>query len=344
MRRASIIINNFEYAHYLAESIDSALSQTYPNVEVIVVDDGSKDNSRSIIELYGNRVTALLRENGGQTNAVNASFPHASGDFILILDADDVLEKEAVATAMAAFEAHPEASKFQFPLRVIDDNGKATGVMNPRAKLDSGNVVPLLLRSGHYISPPTSGNFYPRWVLEKIMPVPETIWRHCDAYLNTLAPFHGPVVSSEAPLGRYRVHGNSMSSVGNLNIGKIRTLIGDFEKQVDLLETYCQQNAIPFSRLCCPHWTHGKLLLAERKMTHGNVLKVALNLVRSLWASPGELSLVTQVGLSCWAAAVVLLPAPMVNRILRLGFSRPRFPSIRLPGFVHRSREKYHSS
>src|SRR4029079_13012949 len=67
----SVIVNNFNYERYVGQAIESALGQTYPHVEVIVVDDGSQDASRTVIEGFGDRVIALLKENGGQGSAFN---------------------------------------------------------------------------------------------------------------------------------------------------------------------------------------------------------------------------------------------------------------------------------
>ncbi len=71
MDKVSIVINNYNYASYLNFALDSALSQTYHNCEVIVVDDGSTDSSRRIIESNGDRVEALYKRNGGQASAFN---------------------------------------------------------------------------------------------------------------------------------------------------------------------------------------------------------------------------------------------------------------------------------
>ena len=70
----SILINNYNYGYFLGAAIESALSQTYQNIEIIVVDDGSTDNSREIIAHYGNHIIPILKENGGQASAFNAGF------------------------------------------------------------------------------------------------------------------------------------------------------------------------------------------------------------------------------------------------------------------------------
>lgn len=75
----SIIITSYNYDRFLRESIDSAINQTYANIEIIAVDDGSKDNSKEIITSYGNKITAILKDNGGQASAFNAGFKVSNG-------------------------------------------------------------------------------------------------------------------------------------------------------------------------------------------------------------------------------------------------------------------------
>ena len=77
---ASIIVNNYNYGRFLPDAIESALAQSYPRVEVIVVDDGSTDHSRAVIARYGARIHAVLKPNGGQASAFNAAFAHSYGE------------------------------------------------------------------------------------------------------------------------------------------------------------------------------------------------------------------------------------------------------------------------
>ena len=76
----SILINNFNYGRFVAQSIESALAQDYPRIEVVVVDDASTDDSQSVIRQYADRVrTVLLERNGGQAAAFNAASRRATG-------------------------------------------------------------------------------------------------------------------------------------------------------------------------------------------------------------------------------------------------------------------------
>src|SRR5690242_13648165 len=102
MSLASVVVNNYNYARFLPEAIDSALDQTWAETEVIVVDDGSSDRSREIIAGYGDRIVRVFKENGGQNSALNAGFSRSRGDVILFLDSDDALLPTAAAAAVEA--------------------------------------------------------------------------------------------------------------------------------------------------------------------------------------------------------------------------------------------------
>ncbi|TIQ11887.1 MAG: glycosyltransferase family 2 protein, partial [Mesorhizobium sp.] len=102
----SIIIPNYNYARFLKRSIDSALKQDYADVEVIVVDDASQDNSTTIIESYRDEIVACPRvQNGGHAAAFNTGFAASSGKIVLFLDADDYLYPTAVSTIVDTWDA-----------------------------------------------------------------------------------------------------------------------------------------------------------------------------------------------------------------------------------------------
>ncbi|MFH2107721.1 MAG: glycosyltransferase [Chrysiogenia bacterium] len=101
----SVIIPNFNYGDFVAEAIESALGQSYPGVEVIVVDDGSTDSSAAVIAAFAGRIRHMAKENGGLSSARNAGISIAQGDLLLFLDADDVLSPDAVDGLVNAHEA-----------------------------------------------------------------------------------------------------------------------------------------------------------------------------------------------------------------------------------------------
>lgn len=101
----SVVIPCFNGAQYLGEAIQSALTQTYPPVEIIVVDDGSEDNSAEIAESFGPPVRVLRQANSGESVARNKAWELTTGDWIALLDADDRWLPEKLARQIALIDA-----------------------------------------------------------------------------------------------------------------------------------------------------------------------------------------------------------------------------------------------
>ncbi|HSV28392.1 MAG TPA: glycosyltransferase [Candidatus Omnitrophota bacterium] len=205
----SIIVNNYNYGRFLAAAIDSALAQDYPACEVIVVDDGSTDDSRQVIARYGHEVCAVLKRNGGQGSAFNAGLAISRGRVVHFLDADDTLHPDAAARAVEAL-SDPSVCQFLAPLDLIDADGARTGAIFPDHELPSGDLKERALGYGPwaYQVVPTSGNFWARWYLEKVMPIPEERFLvGGDEYLSAIAALYGRLASDRRTIGCYRGHG-----------------------------------------------------------------------------------------------------------------------------------------
>jgi len=203
----SIIISNYNYEHFLREAVDSALNQTYSNLEVIVVDDGSTDDSRKVIASYGDRIVPILKENGGQSSACNAGFRASKGEIAIFLDADDALLPDTVCRVVSAFRSRPGVAKVQYRHLLVDANGKPTGAIVPLV-MESGDLRQQLLELSGYSWPSTSGNAFTTEALHWIMPIPENVYRGIpDIYLCNLSAVLGEVISLEKPGVLRKVHG-----------------------------------------------------------------------------------------------------------------------------------------
>ncbi|WP_026621384.1 hypothetical protein M728_003807 (plasmid) [Ensifer sp. WSM1721] len=208
----SIIIANYNYARFLPRAIESALDQSHSDVEVIVVDDASIDDSADVIASYGGRIKARMREaNGGHGAAFNTGFAASRGAIVLFLDADDYLYPNAVSEIVARWQG--DTAQMQFRLHIVDECEHVNDVFPPpEVPFDSGDVTPQLLRRGRYQTTVTSGLAFARSALETIMPMPESEFRQgADGYLVTLAPLYGKVTSLDICLGAYRMHGGNHS-------------------------------------------------------------------------------------------------------------------------------------
>ncbi len=150
----SIIINNYNYGRFLPCAIDSALAQSYPDTEVVVVDDGSSDDSRAVIAAYGDRITPVFKENGGQASALNAGFARSHGDVVIFLDADDMLHPNIVEHLQELFRAHDrtgdQVARVQYRLQVVDAKGAPLGFSKPpqQQSIPSGDLRQQVLLTG----------------------------------------------------------------------------------------------------------------------------------------------------------------------------------------------------
>jgi hypothetical protein len=208
----SVVIDNFNYERFVGEAIASALAQTGPDVEVevVVVDDGSTDGSRRIIESFGQRVRSVFTENGGQGSAFNRGFEVSTGDVVLFLDADDRLLPAAAGTVARRLAADHALTKVQYRMELIDGEGRPLGRRWPRdgTQMPSGDLRRHAVRYRTHHWQPTTGNAYPRWFLDRVMPVDELLyWQGVDGYLNELAVLLGPIQSLDDVLAEYRFHG-----------------------------------------------------------------------------------------------------------------------------------------
>lgn len=119
----SVVVPTFNRAHVIGESLDSILSQTYPNLEVIVVDDGSTDETAEVLEAYGDRITAVRQENRGHASARNTGLLKSTGEFVAWLDSDDLWEPDKTSLQVAFMVEHPDYVLVASDFSAFDDQG-----------------------------------------------------------------------------------------------------------------------------------------------------------------------------------------------------------------------------
>jgi glycosyltransferase involved in cell wall biosynthesis len=208
----SILINNFNYGRFLDQAIQSALEQSYSNVEVIIVDDGSTDNSREVMLRYSDRVLPLFKSNGGQASAFNAACARSKGEWILFLDADDWFTPGKVQTVLSYVERFPSVGLVAHNLGYCDgDNRKLTfpgGVFYKDLKLTDETKR---VRQGRLSTclPATSGLAIRLDILSQILPIPEEIRITADNYIKIAALSLTPVLLIPDQLAVQRIHGGN---------------------------------------------------------------------------------------------------------------------------------------
>lgn len=211
----SILINNYNYEIFLPEAINSAITQTYENIEIIVVDDGSTDNSRDIIASYGEQIIPVFQENAGQAAAFNAGFSKSKGSIICFLDADDLFISTKISKIINIFQENLEIDWCFHRLKLVDQHHQSlnmnqgdigqSGICDLRKSLEKGKLRGKL--PFHSIA--TSGLCYRRSLLEKLLPMPECIRITSDDYLKYAAFALSPGYALVEELALQTIHDNN---------------------------------------------------------------------------------------------------------------------------------------
>jgi glycosyltransferase involved in cell wall biosynthesis len=227
-----VVVTNHNYARFLPQAIESACGQTHPDVHVVVVDDGSSDDSREVLRRYEDRVEVVLKEQGGQASALNAGLERCRGDVLLVLDADDILRPQAAEQVAAVFAAQPQLSKVQFPMAIVDADGNPTGAVKPgghlrapvgdqrRAELAFPFDLPWL---------PGGGTGFRTEAVRRILPIPAEDYPRsgADWYLVHLTALLGEAALLDEVCAEYRVHGGNAYELerDEIDLGHVRESI-----------------------------------------------------------------------------------------------------------------------
>jgi len=144
MKRVSVIIPAYNKAEYTRRTVESVLAQTYPNIEILVVDDGSKDTTASVMAQYGNRIQYILKINGGACSARNEGIRRCSGEYVAFLDCDDLFCPEKIARCVECLEKNPKIGFVYTAAYFIDENDRTVGLYNhPRSQ--QGPIIEKLI-------------------------------------------------------------------------------------------------------------------------------------------------------------------------------------------------------
>lgn len=198
----SIVINSYNYGRFLERCIRSALAQAIPT-EVVVVDDGSTDSSRSVIESFRGRITSVLQENSGQAVAMNAGVAAATGDVVAFLDADDWVSETKAVGIVDAFRRNPEVDWLRHDLVIAhgDRHSGQTLYSLPRSSTPFQDY----LRWGDTAGT-TSCLAFRREFLDVVGDVPADYSTYADAYLKLSAALLGNHLDLPDALGTRRIH------------------------------------------------------------------------------------------------------------------------------------------
>jgi len=217
VKTISVIIPTYNYGRFLREAIDSALAQTYPPLEIIVIDDGSTDDTPQVLAAYGDRIRTIRQNNEGVGAARNAGIAAARGEYIAFLDSDDIWMTQKLEREIALFEADPALGMVHCGAESFDHAGKKPSVLLSGME---GWVAPELLRlDREVITAPGSGTLFPKRVAEEVGGFdprlqPSEDWDFCYRVAVRYRVGFVPEV-----LVQYRLHGDGI----HLNIPRMES-------------------------------------------------------------------------------------------------------------------------
>ncbi len=210
----SVVLANYNGASYLGEAIESVLVQEHDDFELIVVDDGSTDDSRAVIERCAaahpdRRLIPLHHaQNRGQAAAFNTGFDHAQGEVVCLMDSDDLWTPGKLQAVQHAFDQDPETALFQHNLYLIRDGKPTAERFRPTLVTGDGMRYCMETRSlGVFV--PSAGLAFARAVLDRVLPIPEDFRLSADGYLTRTAMCHGLINATHRCYGYYRAHSDN---------------------------------------------------------------------------------------------------------------------------------------
>lgn len=195
----SIVVPAYNHARYLGECVESVLAQSYPAVELIVLDDGSSDGTRALLESYGQRFRWESQSNMGQSATLNRGWSMSSGDILGYLSADDMLRPEAVADAVTALAAWPEIVATYPDFDIID----ADSMFVRRVTSPDFDRRKLLL---DLVCQPGPGAFFRRGVWDKAGPWNRNLRQNPDLDFWLRLALYGDFLRIPKVLAAFRIH------------------------------------------------------------------------------------------------------------------------------------------
>jgi glycosyltransferase involved in cell wall biosynthesis len=293
--KVSVVTPSYNQSQFLEETIVSVLEQAYPELEYIVVDDGSTDGSLEIARRYEDRLHRLIaQENAGQVAAINHGFRHTDGELMAYLNSDDTFLPGAVSEMAAAFEADPALVMVYGDALYTDAESRQTGYLASRPW-----DPPVMVRNcdNHVVQP---SSMWRRSAWEQAGPFDERGYYFFDFELYLRLSALGPVQRVERPWSTYREHPAS-KTVGD-QVGKAR----DYLRFAD---SFLTSDRLPAELR--PYAREGR---ARARVAAGNNLYGQLELGlarRCLWGA----LLIDPRAASPALALKSLLPKPVVRRL-----------------------------
>jgi len=273
----SVVIPTYNQACFLREAIDSVFAQTLPPNEVLVVDDGSTDETSHVLDLYGQRIQVIRQKNLGVSAARNVGGFAASGDFLAFLDSDDAWLPSKLQLQMACFLKKPSVGLVHCGCNVIDDKGNVIGT---KLEGGEGNILnDLLLFSSGSIIGCGSSALLPTKIFTEVGGYDTRLSTSADWDFSFRIANKYEIAFVRQILWKYRSHGKNMHT--NIRVMEHDMLLA-FDKAFGL------GNADILALRRRAYGTLHKVLAGSFLQTK-NPIKFFYHVTKSIWYDPANL-------------------------------------------------------
>jgi glycosyltransferase involved in cell wall biosynthesis len=219
------LIDTYNHERYIEQALVSVLDQglSPAELEIVVVDDGSTDETPAIIQKFVPRVKHVRKKNGGQASAFNMGFAASRGEIVAILDGDDWWAKRKLAVVLEALEKNPEVAAVGHGYHEFHEQTKQTRVYAPPGRAVLNTETPEAIRAALRLWPflLMGALTVRRKVLEWIMPIPEEMVFMADTAIQAAAAIMGTLVLEE-PLFYYRRHAQNLYAIDPKDAARLR--------------------------------------------------------------------------------------------------------------------------
>ncbi|HEU4976356.1 MAG TPA: glycosyltransferase [Baekduia sp.] len=221
------VVTAYNYGRFIGRCLDSVLGQDHPRdrLEVVVVDDGSTDDTRAVVASYGDAVRYLRQDNAGQIAATNRGIAAATGGYLLLVDADDTIPPDRVSTQAAILDAREEVGLVYGDMTIIDADDR-------QLRASYHGTEPVTPHAGRVLGPLLVENFMPggtmmfrardRHVYHPIPPQASVQ----DWWIGTRLAAVSEVAYVDRPMNHYRLHGAN-DNLGASEERKLRLIAND---------------------------------------------------------------------------------------------------------------------
>lgn len=289
-------------AAFAVRAVKSVLAQTYKNIEIIFVDDGSADDTRVQLEQFGDKITYIYKQNGGVCSARNVGLRAAKGEYIGLLDSDDVYMPDKVEACLKFLRENPAFGFVHTDIEFIDRSGKVLGRQDHPMSRHTGWITRYLLMR-NFIANPT--NFFKRECIERCGYYNEALFPPGDWDLWLRISRHFQMGYIDRPLSQYSVLSNSCFN----DLERTR------REEKDVLDRFFQEDRRFDGAIKRRAYSEFHLRTAQCYLLKGNHERCRQEMSAALKASPENLR--SWAFIAYYSLARASLTAQLRRRIIR---------------------------